>query len=607
MKYSRLLNNLVCLLLIMALSSCKKMLETEPKDFISPENYYETETQLQTALNGVYAVLGSNGLYGNYMQGRVGLDADEGFSTYANDQTTVAAYNVSAADVKVLEYWQSLYNGINRANLLLENLHKPGMDETARDNIKGQALFLRGYYHFMLVNKFGDVPLILHTASSGEAAEVQLPRTPAKTVYEQVIADMKAAAELVPDAGQVESAGRVSKSAVWGVLARVCLYMAGNPVNDISRYEEAAMWAKKVMDLHFHELNPSFQQIFINYAQDKYDIKESIWEVEFWGNATGIYTVNGGMVGRNTGIRQTADDNIGYSLGAINTTAWLFNLYSSGDLRRDIVIAPFSYSGNPAVKQYWSASQIYSRNCAKFRREYETLTPKSQARTPENYPLLRYADVLLMFAEADNEANGPSPAAIEAVNSVRRRGFGKYLNGESVQTITVTAGGSGYTSAPLVTFSGGGGTGATATATISGGAVTAITITNGGSSYTSAPAVTIAGGDGSGATAIAAISSPADADLLPEQTGDQESFQQAIREERSRELCFENLRKNDIVRWNIFLPRMKYVLDNAPGGTASYEKAARLTYQNATARDAAWPIPAYEMGVNKNLVQNTGW
>jgi hypothetical protein len=592
---------------LVALSSCKKMLDTKPQDFISPENYYETEAQLKTALNGVYAILGSNGLYGNSMQGRMGLDADEGFSVYSNDQVTVATYNVSAADVKVFDYWKAAYSGINRANLLLQNIDKPEMDETARKNIRGQALFLRAYYHFMLVNKFGNIPLVLSVPKSGNPEDVQLPQTQAKLVYEQIIADMTEAANLVPDANQVESAGRISKSAVWGMLARVCLYIAGYPVNDVSKYAEASKWAKKVIDIHQHELNPNYQQIFINYAQDKYDMKESIWEVEFWGNATGIYTVNGGMVGRNTGIRQTADDNVGYSLGAINTTAWLFNSFNAADLRRDIVIAPYSYAGNPAVKTFWTAAQIYSRNCAKFRREYETLTPKSQARTPQNYPLLRYADVLLMYAEAENEVNGPGTDIIDAVNMVRKRGYGKFLNGETVRTITVVGQGTGYTTAPTISVTGGGGTGATATATVSAGKVTAITITNNGKFFTSTPTVNITGGGGTGATATAIISTPTDADLLSTQIASKDVFRQAIQEERSRELCFENLRKNDVVRWNIFYPRMQYCKANAPGGTASYEVFARLTYNNATARDVLWPIPSYEMGVNKKLIQNTGW
>src|SRR5699024_4914982 len=97
-----------------------------------------------------------------------------------------------------------------------------------------------------------------------------------------------------------------------GILARVCLYMAGEPVKDVSKYEEARMWAKKVIDdvEANHSLNPSFSQVFINLAQDKYDVNESIWEVEFKGNGSDAFSEEG-QVGYVNGPRSTNDDIIG--------------------------------------------------------------------------------------------------------------------------------------------------------------------------------------------------------------------------------------------------------------------------------------------------------
>lgn len=509
-------------------SACNKILDKQPIDFLSPENYYNTEGQLNTALNAIYTTLGSTGTYANNMLGRMGLDADEGFNNYTLDIASAGDYNVPTTDTKILAYWTALYQGINRANLLLQNVQKPEMDEAKRDNIRGQALFLRAYYYLMLVTRFGDVPLILQTATSPEAEQVQRPRTPALQVYQQIFEDMKEAAPLVADAASLNGGGRISKSTVWGMLARVCLYMAGNPINDQSKYAEAKLWAKKVIDLGFHELNPSFQQVFINYAADIYDIRESIWEVEFWGNGTGLYTTNGGMVGRNNGIGNTQDPNVGYAVGVLHTSVWLYNLYSSTDLRKDWVIAPFRYTGNPATVSDWSSSQIIDRYCGKYRRIYEVVIPRNTARTPINYPLLRYADVLLMFAEADNEVSGgPTAEAYEAINQVRRRGAGLPVNMPD-------------------------------------------------------PSVDLSGLD-------------------------QVSFFEELQDERSRELAFENLRKNDLVRWNIFLPRMQYALSQVAGSTTTIGRWADTYFRNASERDVLWPIPAYEMTVNKELVQNPGW
>lgn len=615
---------LITVLFLIGFSSCKKFLNTDPEDFLSPKNYYETEKQLNTALNGVYFTLAHQSLYCNNMLARMGIEADEGFCSNAAELTGVAGYNVSTTDAKVTGYWQALYAGINRANTLLENINKPTMDETERGKIKGQALFLRGYFYFMLVSNFGEVPLILETPKTASAADIQVPRASIKLVYEQILKDMEEAATLVDDASAIKFGGRVSKSAVWGVLARVCLYMAGNPLNDHTKYENAKEWAEKVMLAGPHKLNPSFEQVFVNYAQDKYDIGESILEVEFWGNNS-TANVIGGMVGRNNGIRQNSggDPSIGYSPGYLHATKWFFDRFAlastthSMDLRRDWTIAPFSYSGNnTSIKLSWATNQIHQRYCGKWRRENEILLPKNDTRNPQNFPLLRYSDVLLMYAEALNEANGGQDVpirAIEVVNEVRRRGYGKYLNGmgavsESVKQITIVSGGSGYTSAPTVTISGGDGVGATATATITGGSVTAINIANPGIKFKTPPTITITGGGGSGAKANAILTQITDADLSAADISDKVAFRIALQEERSRELGFELLRKGDLVRWGKFMEQMTVIKNEVNSASSTVDRNnAVILYNNFSQRDVLWPIPSYEMGVNPKLTQNKGW
>ncbi|MGC4235109.1 MAG: RagB/SusD family nutrient uptake outer membrane protein [Niabella sp.] len=515
-------------LLMISFASCSKMLDVDPAKYvIQSDNLYSTEAGVNKALSGVYAIMADNHFYGSYLQGLMGLEADEGYCRYDPYNTTVALYNASSSDYLIHDYWKIVYEGINRANEVLYYIDEADISEEKIKKTRGEALFLRAYYYFMLVNKFGGVPLILDPTRSGAAEVVQVARASMKEVYERILADMEEASELVADVTEVESAGRVSKSAVWGILARVCLYMAGAPLNDKSKYAEAANWASKVISSGHHQLNPSYQQVFINYAQDLYDIKESIWEVEFYGNGSGIYSNTHGMVGRNNGIWNLNDPVIGQAIGIVRTTQWLYNLYAPNDVRRDWVIAPYTYVGNPGVKTA-STGTIYNRYCGKYRREYETLLPKNTAATPQNAPLLRYSDVLLMYAEAVNEMNtGPSGEAFEALNKVRRRGMG--LDPDTPDASADIAGLSYY------------------------------------------------------------------------------DFQQEIRDERARELCFEGLRKNDIVRWNIFLASMKTRLLEVPAGTAAQLIAAKAYYTNASERDILWPIPSAEMNLNKKLIQNTGW
>src|SRR5690606_29242546 len=121
------------------------------------------------------------------------------------------------------------------------------------------------------------------------------------------VSDMIEAEKLVKTAGQVGHGGRVNKSAVRGILARVYLYMAGEPINGgIEMYREAKKWAEKVIrpdsiDGFQHDLNPSYSDVFIKMCQDQYDIKESIWEIEYYGNASDAFQETG-RVGSNNGI-----------------------------------------------------------------------------------------------------------------------------------------------------------------------------------------------------------------------------------------------------------------------------------------------------------------
>lgn len=518
--------------LVLICPSCSKFLDVKPDTYVvSTENYYKNAEQLDIALRGVYAILAETYTYGNSMQGRMGLEADEGFMHFPTDNGTMSYYVVNTTDDKLLNHWRAVYRGISRANLLLKNIDNPqiNIDDTKRAAIKGQALFLRGYYFFMLVSRFGGVPLVLDPPVSSENDVIQLPRSSVKEVYAQVLQDMEQAADLVPDITTVQSAGRVSKSVVWGILARVNLYMAGNPLNETIRYAEATNWAKKVIDLGYHQLNPSYSQVFINYAEDKYDTKESIWEVEFWGNGTGVYNTTGGAVGILNGIAYSATGtaNWGFSQGIVRPHPWLYRLYDATDLRRDWAISPYKYTDAGKV-DFTSANLLIERFCGKYRREYEKVLPKTNTQSPINFPLLRYADVLLMYAEAINEAEGNPNNAYKYINQVRRRAKGFDVNSAST--------------------------------------------------------------------------TPADLSGL-----DYSSFKNEIRDERARELCFEALRKNDLVRWGIFYDNMKSRLTEAPSGTNTLYVSMTNYYKNVTPRDVIWPIPAYEMGVNPKLKQNEGW
>lgn len=592
---------IILIVLLVCNTSCQKFLDTKPTNFITPE--YKNIPQLETGLAGVYDVLGT--VYQDDWPYWLNATSDIEYDRTGQQTSTIYIY--SPADIRITSFWRVLYQGVYRANVILEAVKNPDLpDEKAR--IEGEALFLRAYFNFMLVSNFGNVPLLLTADPS--ITELNVPAAPMKDIYDQVVADMIKAESLVDEAGEGKATfgGRVSKSAVQGILARVYLKMAGYPLNGgRPMYEEALKWATKVKDSGKHDLEPDYREIFKRYARDEYDIKESIWEVEYYGNGIGGLQEFSYYIGR-VGIL-SVDREIGNSSGLIMASKKLFDLYggttvSSPDIRRDWNIAPYSWGGTvPGV--YTPIADLLRRHAGKWRREYETLTPKGNNISGQNFPVLRYSDVLLLIAEAENELNGPDNA-YQYVNDVRRRGYG-VLHGNTVKSVTVTNGGSGYTTIPTVTIAGGL---VNATAVVSGGVITEINITDHetitkSTGYAAPPIVTITGGGGSGATGEAVLTQITDADLTPVQTASPSALLQAIKDERAREFCFEASRRTDLIRWGNFVGDIRqYAID---GKALGMNDGMVAWTNNVTERSVLLPIPIYDLTLNKALEQNPGY
>ena len=534
------------LAVVLCTVSCSDFLDTKPRGTLYPDTYYTTEANLEAALTGIYSNLGNSNLYGNNFVSQLGNDADESYYFRSTYTYGPVIYNHTSSSANIANLWQILYNGIGRANMLLYRMPDAvDVDKAVKDRIRGEALFLRAYFYFLLVENFGAVPLELEPALTPENLDRE--QSDIATIYDRIVKDMTEAESLVQSIDEIGHGGRVSKSAVRGILGRVYLTMAGYPLNDRSKLEEARKVLKTVIEgkEYRHSLNPDYNQVFINYAQDKYDIGESIWEVEFWGNRTDAYQETGTIGGLN-GIANNYDNEIGLARGMYAATGTLYKKYEEGDLRRDRSIAPFTYHSvedpeNPGTyvttKSFALPEHIWRRYPGKYRREEEILKPKAPQETPINFPLLRYSDVLLMYAEVENElGNGPSAEAYDAVNQVRRRAFGKLMPGAS----------------------------------------------------------NVEEHDFKNMT--------------------YEEFAVALRDERSRELCFESLRKYDLIRWGIFVPTMRSVLDDIEFDSAAISDVnqkppafASNAFSNVSEKHLLQPIPSKELSLNRKLKQNEGW
>lgn len=549
-------------LVVMITSSCEDFLNTKPSMKIGSEQYYTDEAGITSGLYGVYDVLQSGNLYSVAIFKTFNVSTDEGYLNDSSVSSGIRVNSYDATDSSVAGFWQDLYRGIERANDIIANINIPNMDETARKQVLGEALFLRGYFYFMLVSHFGDVPLRLTPTTT--PVGTQMARTPSTEVYAQILKDMKDAEGMVRPT-KWEHTSRVSKTVVQGFLARVCLQMAGYPLMDTSKYAEALTYSQKVIDsgerglnvtyltdpkfTDFYTTTPpavapaptannAYRQIFINMSLETYDTRESMWEVEFKGNLTDGYREDG-QVGLQIGIANapsntTLLNQYGYCYGYVKGTARLYNSYGVGDLRRDCALSTFTYSNNNttgvATKNPIITGNPFGRYCAKWRREYEVNTPKSTFGTAINFPILRYADVLLMNAEAQNQVNGPTAAAYEAVNQVRRRGYGLPIG-----------------------------------------------------------------------TASLVADLPAGLDKA--------GFQQKIQDERMRELCFEGTRRNDLIRWGLYVPTMNAVGAELTSDSRNPDRSfSGRAGNNTSTRHLLLPIPSIEMLSNPLIKSNnTGW
>ena len=466
---------IIALLAGFSMVSCD-FLDKEPTK-LTPENYFNTPAEANSFLTGIYAILSQPTFYGgDYMYLVAGDDLSHyGGSGRGPASTGLICNNATTSDNAVTAFWYALYSGINRANMFLENIDKVnGFDAGIKEQYIAEARFLRAFYYFNLVECWGDVPF--KTVSTQSVTNLNIPRTDKQEIYDFIISEMADAAEtgLKSASDLAYKPGRISQSTAWGILARVYLFRAGEHYREGRNatqaekkdyFERASFYAQKVMTAG-HKLAANYWDPFIDMCSDKYNTtaNESIWEAEFAGNNTSDTQAEGrigniiGLAGPDLSSKSdvTGAKDPGYGYAFIYSTPKLYNLYvNNGDTKRfNWSIAPFEYKeaggkntgvthrefeqGKLAevMSQYGqqrgtyqyaddtektTATKNFSRMCGKYRREYEA-DKKDKNYTAINFPILRYADVLLMIAEAENEANnGPTTLAYQCMKEVRER------------------------------------------------------------------------------------------------------------------------------------------------------------------------------------------
>ncbi|MFB9056879.1 RagB/SusD family nutrient uptake outer membrane protein [Mariniflexile ostreae] len=491
--------------------SCASDLEEEVYSSFTGDNFYTNVASAELGLFGIYDVLATDDLYGRgyLLYFHTGTDQERYWRQDRGlDDDLLANYQIQENNAWVGEVWSAFYKGIYRANQVIERVtvlrdanagisnpsSKEVSDLAAYNNVLGDAYFLRGFMYFQLVKNWGDVPLRLTSNISLETLKAE--RSPKEEVFKQIEKDMTTAIGLLPEAPNVKSASRVSKGAAQGILTRIYLTWAGEPVRDVSKYGKAVEQAWAVVSGGQHQLNTTidpltvgapynqfFPQVFKNLSEKVNEPKESMWEIHF--SYVGDSRNDASTLGTWHGVTQHT--NSIYKRGAprrYNLPTFYDTFETNDSIRRDYSIAQFEIDKD---NQFIPVDRNKLKwGVGKFRRYLINSVSSDHNYDVINVPILRYADVLLMLAEGINETvenGGVLPAGVslstayDAINQVRRRA--RMLPVDSA-----------------------------------------------------APSVDITGSTG-------------------------EVFRQQIRNERSWELCNENLRKPDLIRWGILVETVK--------------------------------------------------
>jgi len=451
-------------------ASCE-FLDEKSYTKVDGDVYYNNASQNETVLLGVYKELNAQPVYGQNLTMLFELPTDEckinGNTLVGSRQQASNAYNSS--DSYIQNTWGSLYEGIYRANSFIENVGKR-MENIPEEDIEetkvqlAEAKCLRALFYFDLVRWFGNVPLMKTTAQSSQHPSTFTQADPVE-VYQFIEADLTEAIDVLPYAtdDDIRSSNdfRFSKGGAQGLLAKVYATWAGYPLLDTSKWEKAKEVAGALVDSGKHSLLPNYDQLWKNSGASVWDPSESLIELSFYAPKATVGM--NGYVGKFNGVVSELDAiRSRYAISLVSVMPVFIQewLNHSGDLRCDISYADYKYTAKDGKTPVMTAtidkvSTPISFKMAADENEYGwtvnwrryfcyNLYPKkwdTELYVPDenvmvdnnlsnvNWYVLRYADILLLYAEILNEVNhGPNFEAYNAINAVRRRGYGLPVN-----------------------------------------------------------------------------------------------------------------------------------------------------------------------------------
>lgn len=444
-------------------TSCKKFLELDPLSTWRDETFYSSAVEVEMAIAGIYSEMANDEMYGRDFNMVLESGTDETYTAASDASWAAARLGYTSSSSQVGRLWSHFYSCINLVNQLETNMDPNMFPEEQYNQYLAKARFMRGFAYFTLANWYGPVPIRLKPSSS--QADNLLAASPVKQVYEQAEKDFLFASEHLLHAKEAKYVpGEPNKMAAHGLLARLYLrmggfqpYLAPNEVdcyfdNSQQYFEKAKQQCEIIIQDGWHHIVPfsqdpnSYRNHFINYLQNRYDTRESLFEISF-GNMLSLGLNVHGRIGNINGVEFVGTSGIPRGFANISASVVVYNKYTVEDARREWSIAGYRNNYSSANQRY-TMTYFYDKplhqeyGIGKYRRweptDIEALkvagsmieapytilnnTPGSDIDanyTSINFPILRYSDVLLMHAEAIIGGRfGTTDATAEAVNSL---------------------------------------------------------------------------------------------------------------------------------------------------------------------------------------------